>query len=194
MPMDGGLPLTRQSTGVGHVMDMFAVTQARLLCITKRCLCNKNSIAQVNKHCYYRNVLGKERFTGTSDDQLNQYPIDHHLGKAIRQSDAIKLQQAMEKVEGEVKRREALAEQCSNRIDRITEIHRLNMDYLISFGIWAEDREQLTQILKEVEQHGGLSLEQATALANARAQHERQTIENASQISNGLSFGGSLVS
>ncbi len=140
-------------------------------------------------------MLGKEpTFTGTSDELLKQYPAGHHLGKAIRQSDAIKLQQAMEQIEGEVNRRETLAKQCTDRIDRMTETHRLNMDYLISFGIWAEHREQLTQILQEVEQHGGLSLEQATALANARAQQHQQTKRNLHQSSNGLPFGESVVS
>lgn len=131
-------------------------------------------------------MLGKERFTGTEQKYLVEYHSDQSLGKAIRQSDAVKMLREMKSDEKEVLHREKILAECNDRILRMNEQHRLNMDYLISYGIHAQRRETLTEVLEEVQEHGGLSVREAINLANARAQHSQQFYN-----SNGLSTDSS---
>lgn len=72
----------------------------------------------------------------------------------------------------------------------MTEEHRLNMDYLIRFGIKADQRQQLLAILEQVEQQGNLTLQQSIDHANEMARVQIQGSPAMSQIPNGLSGFG----
>ncbi len=141
-------------------------------------LCNISLLAQVLKNRYNRDVLNKERFTGTDEEILKQHPSSLSLGKAIRKSDATKMLRDMESVESNVAAREQQAHECENRIERMLELHRLNMDYLISYGIHAEKRSELFAVLQEVSEHGGLAINESIDLANARAERAKTSITN----------------
>lgn len=142
---------------------------------------------------YYRNVLGKERFTGTPNDFLEKYPAHSHVGKLARQHDAKEMLAAIQQMEQEVKDQEQINAQCGDRIERMTAEHHLNMDYLFTFGVRCEHRDELMRILQESSEHGGMSLQEASALANARARHEEIAMPNPTHNVNGLS-GSDFIS
>lgn len=93
----------------------------------------------------------------------------------------------MKKVEQEVESQEATNANAADKIERMNAEHRLNMDYLFSFGVRSEHRTELLRILTEVEQHGGMSIDEATALANARSRHEEIMQPDPTYNVNGLS-------
>ena len=137
-------------------------------------------------------MLGKERFTGTKNDFLEKYPAHSDIGKLARQHDAKAMIAAIEKTEQEVEQRERANAQIENRIDRMVVEHQLNMDYLFTFGVRCENREELMRVLQEASHHGGISLQQAAALANARAVHIQNMTPDQTHNVNGLS--GSVLS
>jgi hypothetical protein len=167
-------------TSIGHACGHISST-------IKTRLCNINFLAQVSANRYYKNVLGKEPITGTPKDFLEQYPAHSHVGNLARRHDAKAMIAAIQQVEQEVKEREQINAQCSERIDRMTAEHHLNMDYLFTFGVRCEHRDELIRILQENTDHGGMSLQEAAALANARARLEEMTMPNLAHNINGSS-------
>ncbi|QEG21018.1 hypothetical protein [Mariniblastus fucicola] len=131
-------------------------------------------------------MLGKERFTGISNDFLSQYAAHSKVGKLARQQDANEMLAAMQQIEKEVQERERINAECRDRIDNMMAEHQLNMDYLFTFGIRCEHRDELMTILQENSQHGGMTLLEATALANARARHEEIAMPDPGYNVNGL--------
>lgn len=138
-------------------------------------------------------MLGKERFTGISNDFLSQYAAHSKVGKLARQQDANEMLAAMQQLEKEVQERERINAECRNRIDNMMAEHQLNMDYLFTFGIRCEHRDELMKVLQENSQHGGMTLQEATALANARARHEEIAMPDPTYNVNGLSGSDSLA-
>ena len=141
----------------------------------------------------WHDALGKERITGTPSDFLEKYPAHTHVGKLARQHDAKELIAAIQQMEQEVKEREQINAQCGDRIERMTAEHQLNMDYLFTFGVRCEHRDELLRILQENTLHGGMSLQEAAALANAKARHDEMAMPNPTHNVNGLS-GSDFIS
>jgi hypothetical protein len=136
----------------------------------KLILRNKNSLAQVCEQAYCKTMLGKERiFTGMNDEFLNNHGANTELGRIIRSADAKRVLEEMQVYEESVQSRERAALECQNRIDAMLEQHRLSAEYLISFGVSVEHRNELRRVLDEVSRTGGLSLKSAIEFANARA-------------------------
>ncbi len=115
-------------------------------------------------------MLGeKPEYTGASKEYLANNPASTAVGKVLRQAEARKLLAKMDELEREVHSREHFNSLIVDRIERISQQHRLNMDYLVSFGVRAEHRSHLKQLLSEVQDHGVLSVQESIDLANGRA-------------------------
>lgn len=127
-----------------------------------------------------------------SEETLQQFPAGSSLGKQIRQQEAAQLISAMKSAEFTVEQSEQRNRQIQNRLHRMTEEHRLNMDYLIRFGIKADQRQQLLAILEQVEQQGNFTLQQAIDHANEMARAQIQQSPAVNQIPNGLSGLGDV--
>ena len=158
----------------------------RLLVICERRAAHKNPIAQVVQVVYSEVVLrNNDTFTGTPQDFLDAYSPDTEIGKRLRQRDAAQMLERIRQMESETRQREQVARDCVDRIQQMNEAHRLNMDYLLQFGVWATHRQQLLQILETAEQHGQMTLREAVELANAKV-HTQQQLNGLDQSSNGL--------
>ena len=101
---------------------------------------------------------------------FEQYAAHSEIGIALRRGDArLRLQEILQ-AESVVKQAEEFNEQITDNITRINAEHQLNMQYLIQFGVRADERLQFQQLLEQVSNHGGLSLREAANLAHAMDQ------------------------
>ena len=98
---------------------------------------------------------------------FDQHAAHSEFGIAIRRGDArLRLQEILQ-AESVVKQAEEFNEQITDNIARINAEHQLNMQYLIQFGVRADERMQFQQLLEQVSDHGGLSLREAVNLTHA---------------------------
>tara|TARA_R110002111_G_scaffold164386_3_gene230572 strand:- start:25424 stop:25846 length:423 start_codon:yes stop_codon:yes gene_type:complete len=101
---------------------------------------------------------------------FEQYQASSEIGIAIRRGDARLRLQEIRQSETAVKHQEALDAQISDHIAREQAEHQLNMQYLIQFGVRADERLQFQQLLEQIAEHGGLSLREAANLTHVIAQ------------------------
>lgn len=124
-------------------------------------------------------MLGERpEYTGASKAYLANNPASTAVGKVLRQAEARKLLGKMNELEREVQSRERQLTEVVDRIKKISQEHRLNMDYLVSFGVRAEHRSQLRNLLREVQDHGALSVQESIDLTNARVRNAVQGSSN----------------
>jgi len=101
---------------------------------------------------------------------FDQYAAHTEIGIALRQGDArLRLKEILQ-AESVVKQAEEFNEQITDNIQRINAEHQLNMQYLIQFGVRADERLQFQHLLEQVSNHGGLSLREAANLVHAMNQ------------------------
>lgn len=134
-------------------------------------------------------MLGKDRhhLSGISEEFLAKYGASDSLGQKAREAEAERLIKHANSYETEVLHREQMIAGIENSIQRMMAEHRLQMDYLVSFGVRAEHRDALRNVLQEVMQHKRLTPRQAVDLANSRARFPDQS-------SNGFVDGESVGS
>ncbi len=101
---------------------------------------------------------------------FDQHPAHSELGIALRRGDArLRLKEILQ-AESAVQQQEIINEQITDNIARMQAEHELNMQYLIQFGVRADERLQFQQLLEQVAEHGGLSLREAANLTHVIAQ------------------------
>ena len=101
---------------------------------------------------------------------FEQYAAHSECGIAIRCGDArLRLQEILQ-VESAVKQQEAINAQITDKLVRQQAEHELNMQYLIQFGVRADERTQFRELLEQAAEHGGLSLREAANLTHAMSQ------------------------
>ena len=89
---------------------------------------------------------------------FDQYAAYSEMGITIRRGNArLRLQEIL-RAESAVKQQEEANVRIADNITRINAEHKLNMQYLIQFGVRADERMQFQQLLEQVAKHGGLSL------------------------------------
>ena len=99
---------------------------------------------------------------------LAQYSSTSDTGRNVRRGDAAVRLKEMLAAEASIREQEQIQAQIWDRIERLCAEHELNMQYLIQFGVTACERGVFQRILREVAEHGGLSLREAADLAHAR--------------------------
>lgn len=112
---------------------------------------------------------------------FEQHPASSEIGIAIRRGDAQLRLQELWQAEPAVKQQETLNAHIADNIARQQAEHQLNMQYLIQFGVRADERSQFQQLLEQITEHGGLSLREAANLTHVIAQ--RNGSENFSDSS-----------
>ncbi|MCA9068801.1 MAG: hypothetical protein KDA84_07760, partial [Planctomycetaceae bacterium] len=110
----------------------------------------------------------RDPYEGWAAEMRDRYPVTSEFGRSLRRADAKKRLQEMTAVEEEIRNREAQHAEIADRIARFIADHELQMQYLIHFGVRAEEREMFRHILEDVANHGGLTLRQAADLCFAR--------------------------
>ena len=101
---------------------------------------------------------------------FEQHSASSETGIAIRRGDARLRLQEIRQAESAVKQQEALNAQIADNIAREQAEHQLNIQYLIQFGVRADERLQFQQLLEQISEHGGLSLREAVNLTHAITQ------------------------
>jgi hypothetical protein len=106
-----------------------------------------------------------------------KYHVDEPMGRLLRSSNAKRLLQAMQHQEAIIAQRQQEVEAIEDRIQRINEQHRLEMQYLMAFGVIASHRQEFQRILEEVIVNGGMRLQAAADLAYARSTPFNQSVK-----------------
>ena len=106
-----------------------------------------------------------------------KYRVDEPMGRLLRSSNAKRLLQAMQQQEAMIAHRQQGIEAVEDRLQRINEQHRLEMQYLMDFGVIASHRQEFQRILEEVIVNGGLRLQAAADLAYARSTSIDQSVK-----------------
>lgn len=113
---------------------------------------------------------------------FEQYPAHSECGITIRRGDArLRLQEILQ-VESAVKQQEAINTQITDNLARQQAVHELNMQYLMQFGVRADERTQFQQLLEQAAEHGGLSLQEAANLTHAMSQRNGSAESSASTL------------
>jgi len=99
---------------------------------------------------------------------LARYGAETSLGCNLRKGDAKLLLKRMQEAEAAVEALEDLNRKVSDRIARISAEHELNMQYLLQFGVSADERIVFQKLLAEISRHGGLTLDEAASLSRAQ--------------------------
>lgn len=101
---------------------------------------------------------------------FEQHPPESKFGIAIRRGDARLRLQEMLKAEESVKNQERINTRITDHLSHMQAEHQLNMQYLMQFGVRADERMQFQEILEQVSEHGALSLREAAKLAHLTIQ------------------------
>ncbi|QDT45179.1 hypothetical protein Pan241w_52980 [Gimesia alba] len=118
---------------------------------------------------------------------FEQHPASSDIGIAIRRGDARLRLQEIRQAEAAVKHQEALNTQINDNIAHEQAEHQLNMQYLIQFGVRADERSQFQQVLEQITEHGGLSLREAANLTHAITQRNgSEDFSGSSLVTSGL--------
>ncbi|QDU52981.1 hypothetical protein [Gimesia panareensis] len=115
-------------------------------------------------------IRGHNPFDSYAPKLFEQHPASSETGIAIRRGDAWLRLQEIRQSEAAVKHQEAINTHISDNIAREQAEHQLNMQYLIQFGVRADERLQFQQLLEQIAEHGGLSLREAANLTHVIAQ------------------------
>ena len=119
-----------------------------------------------------RTAFGDYEVSFTGD-----YLIDEPMGRSLRSSNAKRLLQAMQQSEADITQQQQKIEAAADRLQRINERHRLEMQYLMDFGVIASHRQEFKRILEEVISNGGMRLQAAADLAYARSTQLDQSVK-----------------
>ena len=98
---------------------------------------------------------------GTSDKILEQFGAKTKTGRELRKHDARRKLEEIDLHEREVNNREQTIETSKNRIDALMNQHRLDAEYIISFGVPVDLRNEYRMLLSDIVTQGHLSLKQA---------------------------------
>ena len=105
---------------------------------------------------------------GINPEFLERYGPETTPGNLARRAESDRLIRLLDESESEIQHRELQIDKITDKIDRMNAAHRLEMDYLVSFGVRAEHRDGLRSVLSQNSALGGLTPRQAVALANSR--------------------------
>ena len=126
-----------------------------------------------------RPTFGEYEVSFTGD-----YGIDEPLGRELRRSNAKRLLDAMDRDEASIAQRLLEVAAIENRIQQVQENSRLELQYLMDFGVIASHRQEFHRILEEVIVNGGMRLQASADLAYARSTPIDQSVKP-----DGESFG-----
>ncbi|QDT91457.1 hypothetical protein [Gimesia algae] len=117
-----------------------------------------------------RNTPDRSPLDSYAKTLFEQHSAHSACGIALRRGDAKLRLQEISQAESAVQQQETINEQITDHIARQQAEHALNMQYLIQFGVRADERWQFQQLLEQVSNHGGLSLCEAANLTHAMTQ------------------------
>lgn len=140
------------------------------------CLKHKKSIAQAAELLYYGSMLGRDKFySSTTDGTFEQHGATTAFGKLLRTTEAKRILEGLNSHLAEFEQRDTEVRQIEDRIARITAAQRLHLDFMISFGVDARDREAFREVLEKTVNDGRLTPPEMRTIAKSRSMvHEYQ--------------------
>ncbi len=112
--------------------------------------------------------LDHNPYDGTNPELRGRHGAETACGRAIRQADAVSRLEELAAAEAVFAEQERLTAEILDRLARMHAEHQLNMQYLIEFGVSADERFAFQVLLQEIALHGGLTLQEAANLVHAR--------------------------
>lgn len=117
-----------------------------------------------------RNTPDRSPLDSYAKTLFEQHSAHSECGIALRRGDArLRLREILQS-ESAVKQQEILNARITDHIARQQAEHALNMQYLIQFGVRADERQQFQQLLEQVAEQGYLSLREIANRTHVLAQ------------------------
>ncbi|QDU10901.1 hypothetical protein [Gimesia aquarii] len=117
-----------------------------------------------------RNTSAHRPLDSYAKTLFEQHSAHSGCGIALRRGDArLRLNEILQ-AELAVKQQEMINEQITDNIARQQAEHELNMQYLMQFGVRADERQQFQQLLEQVAKQGHLSLREIANRTHVLAQ------------------------
>ena len=116
--------------------------------------------------------LDRNPLDGKCPGLVAKYGVETEFGRLLRKAEAQTRLNEMEAAEASIAAEEERSRGIEHRLQQIEAIHHVNMQYLLEFGVAADERNAFRAILQEVVEHGGLTIREASNLAFARTQSQ----------------------
>lgn len=115
-------------------------------------------------------MLGQDKFySSTSARTFEQHAATTETGKLLRATEAKRILEALSIHLAEFEQRDREVRQIEDRIARITAAQRLHLDFMVSFGVDARDREAFRRVLEETVRDGRLTPPEVRTIAKSRS-------------------------
>ncbi|QDT38398.1 hypothetical protein [Stratiformator vulcanicus] len=129
------------------------------------------------------NSPSQDPLAGEIPSVLENYGVDTTTGRLLRQGDAKLMLKRMAEAEETIAEQERINREVTDRIELSVAEKRLELQYLIEFGVRASERQAFQVLLSEVAEHGGLTLREAAGLAHARMTAINQSSNGIDELS-----------
>lgn len=115
-------------------------------------------------------MLGKDKFySSIKADTFEEHNAKTEVGKLLRSTEARRILEALNGHTAEFEQRDKEVRQIRERIDRISAAQRLHLDFMVSFGVEARDRQAFREVLEETVDNGQLTPSEIRTIAKSRA-------------------------
>lgn len=100
-------------------------------------------------------MLGQENFGIALDDRAyEQFYKTTDVDKRLTSDEDGRILKTLDKHAAELENRDSEKSQIAEHIERIAAGQRLNLDFMVSFGVDVHNRESLHEVIKEAVQYG----------------------------------------
>ena len=115
-------------------------------------------------------MLGQDRFySSVGASTFEQHAANTEVGKILRSAEARRILESLNSHLPEFEQRDNEIRQIEDRIARISAAQRLQLDFMVSFGIDARDREAFREVLEETVRDGRLTPAEIRIIAKSRS-------------------------
>ena len=115
-------------------------------------------------------MLGQDKFySAINEGTFEKHDATTAYGKLLRAKEARRILEGLNSHLAEFEQRDAEVRQIEDRIARISAAQRLHLDFMVSFGIEARDREAFREVLEETADDGWLTPPEIRTIAKSRA-------------------------
>jgi len=113
--------------------------------------------------------LDRNPFDGKCPELIKHHGVETEFGRLLRKAEAQTRLKEMEAAEANIVAEESRNREVDDRLAQMEAMHHLNMQYLLEFGVAAEERHALRTILQQVADRGNLTIHEAAN--QAQSQH-----------------------
>lgn len=115
-------------------------------------------------------MLGKDKFYSSIGTRtFEKHGANTEVGKLLRSAEAQRILNSLDEHMAEFEQRDSEVRQIQDRISRISAAQRLHLDFMVSFGIDARDRDAFREVLQETVRDGRMTPPEIRIIAKSRS-------------------------